>query len=121
VQPLPHNRRSNQQAEPPASLPIHIACARLSHTHAIAQARNRQVTEAHLARALAPTEAAQNAAQYAAESTGTDPNADADDDSQLVTLQAQTAPCQTVPLEGSDPRGIRTLVASVKGRCPGPG
>lgn len=60
-----HNLRSTRETELAEIFPIHVVCAWLGNSRAVAQDHYLQVTEAHFARAL--QEAAQNPAQQGAE------------------------------------------------------
>lgn len=79
VKPWPklfHNLRSTRQTELAEKYPIHVVCQWIGNSRAIAQEHYLQVTDAHFAEAAKePTKpaegAAQNPAQYPAESAGT--------------------------------------------------
>jgi integrase len=69
-----HNLRASRETELAANHPIHVVCQWLGNSALIAQKHYLQVTEEDFARAAQnPTRAAQNPAQYGAESGRTEP------------------------------------------------
>jgi integrase len=81
VWPKPwHNLRATRQTELAERYPIHVVCQWIGNSRAVAQEHYLQVTDAHFAHAVAEplneqasaSSAAQNQAQYPAESTRTE-------------------------------------------------
>ena len=83
LQPWPkpwHNLRSTRQTELAERYPIHVVCAWIGNSRAVAQEHYLQVTDAHFSQAVEPStkngspptprDSAQNPAQYPAESAG---------------------------------------------------
>src|SRR5207248_10138793 len=67
-----HNLRSTRQTELAERYPIHVVCAWLGNSRAVAQEHYLQVTDAHFALAAADAPSAQNPAQQASEEVRTD-------------------------------------------------
>ena len=67
-----HNLRSSRQTELAERYPIHVVCAWIGNSRAVAQEHYLQVTDAHFAQAIqdSPKEAAQNQAQSTAVTVG---------------------------------------------------
>ena len=72
-----HNLRSSRQTELAETYPIHVVCAWIGNSRAVAQEHYLQVTDAHFehaARDVPPAQAAQNQAQSAAVQLGNQQN-----------------------------------------------
>ena len=86
-----HNLRSTRQTELAERYPIHVVCAWLGNSRAVAQAHYLQVTDAHFEQAANPKKAAQKAAQSTASRKGRK-QAKAETQNRSV-LPSDSAPC----------------------------
>ena len=121
-----HNLRATRQTELAARFPIHVVCAWLGNTQAVAQDHYLSVRDSDYDAALLPVGAgpdqtAHQAAQQGAKPTGTEGNGPEAESEKVPVIADDSALCVSMTNAGSDPDGIRTHVTTVKGWCPGPG
>lgn len=104
-----HNCRSSRQTELVEFYPVHVVCAWLGNTQAVALGHYLQVTDANFAVATggnAEHKAAQNPAQLAAESGRNAPPTLTHKERKAPDIQALSAPCCSVSEPVMTPRGL---------------
>jgi len=112
VWPKPwHNMRASRQTELCEEYPIHVVCAWLGNTRAVAQEHYLQVTDAHFAKAVKEPEpalssAAQNEAQSASETAGNDRKAGKTTNEKRSCLPSVSERYTHVPNFGLTPSGF---------------
>ena len=103
-----HNLRSTRQTELAESYPIHVVCAWLGNTQAVAQNHYLKVVDAHFEKAAAQSgaesgaQAAQNAAQRPPASNRTDSHAAPQVLVGCGPVPKETSPCNSVQGEPID-------------------
>ncbi len=89
------NLRASRETELAETYPLHVTCAWIGHSQAIAAKHYLQVTEDHFQRAIAETpEVAQNAAQSGAVSPRTPSQGKKPDSKKTLVLQGFAAGCE---------------------------
>ena len=97
-----HNMRSTRQTELAEKYPIHVVCAWLGNSRAVAQEHYLQVTDAHFTQAVAEAGgAAQNPAQYRAEPGGNGVEGDCENSN--VSAVSETYGAMFIPPTGFEP------------------
>lgn len=102
VWPKPwHNMRSTRQTELAETYPMHIVCAWIGNSRAVAQEHYLQVTDAHFTQASGgdPAGAAQNPAQYAAVNSGNAPQRTPAEKQNRPDLPSDSAECRYLPID----------------------
>ena len=84
-----HNMRASRQTELAERFPIHVVCAWLGNTRAVAQEHYLQVTDAHF------EGAAQNAAQQTSEMAGNEPQLVGTESEKGPEFPSDSEPCET--------------------------
>lgn len=117
-----HNLRSSRQTELAEEYPIHVVCAWLGNTRAVAQEHYLQLTDAHFTQAAQeqpsttspdPTEkAAQKEAQYPAGQCGTEQNDAAADKQNRPDLPGDSTPYDSVLYAGMTPTGFEPVLSA---------
>lgn len=117
-----HNLRATRQTELAERYPIHVVCAWLGNSRAVAQEHYLQVTDAHFVQAAQeptpstpPTEAAHIPAQYTAVnafSAGKDQESQETDDSQAQSVPGFTDECNYLPEGGLTPTGFEPVLSA---------
>jgi len=102
-----HNLRSTRETELAEIFPIHVVCAWLGNSRAVAQDHYLQVTESHFARAV--REAAQNRAQQGAELTRTDSFKPNGEKQNRPDLPSDSASCDWVQDNPMTPTGFEPV------------
>lgn len=103
VKPWPklfHNLRSTRQTELAEKYPIHVVCAWLGNSRAVAQEHYLQVTDAHFADAASDPAAdgqAQNQAQCEAVSSSNEEKASGSDEVKSAVLLGNSVPYRSTP------------------------
>jgi integrase len=100
-----HNLRATRQTELCERYPLHVVCAWIGNSAAVANEHYLQVTDAHFAAAVG---AAQNPAQTPADTSGQQPTAggaagDESHDCQAVSAAVTSGPSRPVPPVGFEP------------------
>jgi integrase len=118
-----HNLRSTRQTELAERYPIHVVCAWLGNSRAVAQGHYLQVTDAHFDQgagdAPAAGKVAQNQAQSGAESGGTAPQDGQARHDKRPDLPVDSEPCELVPAGKAFPAGVEPATFG-SGVCPEP-
>jgi integrase len=102
-----HNLRSTRETELAEIYPIHVVCAWLGNSRAVAQDHYLQVTESHFARAI--REAAQNPAQQGAESARKDSRSSNPQKQNRPVLPSDSASCDSVQDFDMTPTGFEPV------------
>jgi len=102
-----HNLRSTRETELAEIFPIHVVCAWLGNSRAVAQDHYLQVTESHFARAI--REAAQNPAQQGAELARKDSHSSNPKKQNRPDLPSDSASCETVQDFDMTPTGFEPV------------
>lgn len=103
-----HNLRSTRQTELAERFPIHVVCAWLGNSRAVAQDHYLQITDAHFA--LAASEAtkrvAQNATQHGAELARTSSQVTVDQKQNRPEFPSDSAACDSLQVGTLTPTGF---------------
>ena len=103
-----HNLRSSRQTELAETFPIHVVCAWLGNSRAIATDHYLQITDDHFARAIKEPShsAAQNPAQHSAESGGIEQKPDSAKCAETGSNTCLTTQCTSAPTVEMTPGGF---------------
>ncbi len=106
-----HNLRSTRQTELAEKFPIHVVCAWLGNSRAVAQDHYLQVTDSHFAAAAKePTKkVAQNPAQQAAESARIDSQATIHQKQNRPVLPSDSTACDSLQVGIVTPTGFEPV------------
>jgi hypothetical protein len=102
-----HNLRSTRETELAEIYPIHVVCAWLGNSRAVAQDHYLQVTESHFARAI--REAAQNPAQQGAELARNESHGSNLQKQNRPVLPSDSASCNSVQDSDMTPTGFEPV------------
>jgi integrase len=99
-----HNLRASRQTELAERYPIHVVCAWIGNSRAVAQEHYLQVTDAHFANA------AQNQAQHRSETAGNDEKPDSASNANGPEFPMNSEPCGYLPECQVTPTGIEPVL-----------
>ena len=124
-----HNMRASRQTELAESYPLHVVCAWIGNSKAVATEHYLQVTDAHFARAIRAGEQAQqnpqhevqqNAQQQGQASRRNEVNGAKKSLENSGSTRGEAQGCINLPIPPTTPNRIRTGVCRLRICCPGP-
>ena len=118
VKPWPklfHNLRSTRQTELAETYPIHVVCAWLGNSRAVAQSHYLQVTDAHFEKAA--QKATGKATEQGAESARTVSQGKGLESKKTPVFPGVANRCDSVHNLGITPTGLEPVTYGLEGRC----
>ncbi|HEX4128506.1 MAG TPA: site-specific integrase [Pirellulales bacterium] len=100
------NLRSTRETELAEDFPIHVVCAWIGNTEAVARKHYLQVTDEHFERAAAPVARAHFCAQQGAATSGIEPPAPTGPEAEAPAFPVLAAPCPALPSDQAPRLGL---------------